>query len=185
MVSPQTAAAWHVPGSPGTTGEDEGNTGCCSGPGKCLSLCCGFVTVAWKNFSGVFFLLGRRAGGEVLLAGKPTWQGWASLGHRVKQDAPCHPLPLLCFWLRLGTKLRGEAQQQEMGRSALLVYFITESLMKNKEWSLGLGPLLPMSPGAGWELKLRSCPSQELGTQERMCECREGAKCQAQECLPE
>lgn len=93
-------------GSLGATGQDEGNTGGCSEPGKCLSLGCGFVTVARKNFSGVFFfLLGRRAGGEVLLAGKPTWQGWASPGHRVKQDAPCHPLPLLDFWLHLGTKL--------------------------------------------------------------------------------
>lgn len=146
MVSPQTAAAWHMLGSPCTTGQDEGNTGSCSGPGKCLSLCCGFVTVAWKNFSGVFFLLGRRAGGEVLLAGKPTWQGWASPGHRVKQDAPCHPLPLLCFWLHLGTKLRWEAQQQGMGCSALLVYFIMGNLMKEQGMESGVRSTTPHVP---------------------------------------
>lgn len=48
--------------------------------------------MAWKNFgSGFFFQLGRE-GGEVQLASEPTWQGWASLGHRVKQDALCLPV---------------------------------------------------------------------------------------------
>lgn len=103
LVFPQTTAARHVLGSLGATRRDEGSTGGCSGPGKCLSLCCGFVTVAWKNFSGVFFPAGKKS--RRRSPGEPTWQGWASLGHRVKQDAPCHPLPLLVFWLHLGTKL--------------------------------------------------------------------------------
>ena len=49
-----------------------------------------------------FFLLGRGAGGDALLAGEPTWQGRASPGRGVEQDAPCHPLPLPSFWLPLG-----------------------------------------------------------------------------------
>lgn len=72
-------------------------------PGKCLSPRCGFVTTAWKNFgAGFFFLLGRGAGREALLAGEPTWQDRASLGLGVKQDALRHPLSLLGFWLPWG-----------------------------------------------------------------------------------
>lgn len=54
----------------------------CSGPGKCLSPSCGFMTTAWKNFGCFFPFSGRGAGGKAPLcppgreaAPGPAWRG--------------------------------------------------------------------------------------------------------------
>lgn len=123
--NPSSPARASSDGPPAPVGQGEGSAGGCLGPGKCLSPRCGFVTAAWKNFgAGFFFLLGRGAGGEALLAGEPTWQDWASLGLEVKQDALCRPLPLLGFWLPLGLDPQGwGAQLPGTACSASLIYF--------------------------------------------------------------
>lgn len=90
LVFPQTTAARHVSGSLGATRRDEGSTGGCSGPGKCLSLCCGFVTVAWKNFSGVFFPAGKKSRRKS--PGEPTGRAgpaWGTGSSKMLHAIPC------------------------------------------------------------------------------------------------
>lgn len=59
----------------------------------------------------MLFLLGRGAGGEALLAGKPTWQGWASPGLGVEQRSTPSPAPA---WLPLGPDLGWGATKNEL-----------------------------------------------------------------------
>lgn len=79
---------------------------------------------------------GRGAGGEALLAGEPTWQGWSTMLRAT-------PLPLRGFRLPLGIPTRmGGAQLAGTGCSASLVYFIVGSLTEEQSKpSRGLGAM--------------------------------------------
>lgn len=109
MVSPKPQQPGTCQGSLSATGQDEGTTGSCSRPGKCLSPCCGFMTVAWKNFSGVFFPAGKKSRqrspacwqANVAGLGWPGAQGQAR--HSMPYPALAGVLALLVNKARMGS----------------------------------------------------------------------------------
>lgn len=72
-----------------------------------------------------------------------------------------------------------------MGCSALLVYFIMGSLMQEQGMESGVRSTGPCVPQHRLGVKTLQLSLPRAGDSERMCECREGAECQAQEYLPE
>lgn len=142
-------------------GQGEGSAGGCSGPGKCLSPRCGFVSVAGKNFGGGCFSCWEEEQAEKPCSPASQRGRAGPVQGLGPSHAPCHPLPLPGSpW--------GRICDEELPRtscSASLVYFVVGSLTSEQRIESRTGcdgdlrrPLCP-----GWELRLCCRPCQERG----------------------
>lgn len=128
VVSPQIAAAWHVLGSLGATGEGEGSPGSCSGPGKCLSLL-RFRDRGLEEFQWFFFF---PAGKKSRQRSPACWRAnVAGLGQPGAQgQARCSmPSPALAGFLApLGNKIMMGSPAAKNGLFCIACLFYHEEL---------------------------------------------------------